>query len=184
MKRLQPGMIELGSEYTLKVFLSDGKNELISWEIGTIKTPNSIEYKIPEIEDSFYIMPEIYTPQIIADSEEKNNSIYSLIGLVFAVVLPWISFVKMWKSSGSNFSIPSFLFNSSKSRAFPFFSASLFGLFLLIVAAWVFLSIFQTLGLLAVLSSTAFVFGHRSLKTVVQSEEKEKKSSDNFVKSD
>ncbi len=75
------------------------------------------------------------------------------------------------------------MMNNSKSRAFPLLSAALTALFVLIVSAWVFLSIFQTLGFLAILSSTAFAFGHRSFKTIVQSEvetktkkEKESKS--------
>ncbi len=91
---MRSDLIELGSEYVLKVFSSNGK-EQFSWEIGTIKMSKSIDYKLPEIEDFFYKLPEIYTPEAENESEGKKNSMYPLIGLVIAVVLPWISFIKM-----------------------------------------------------------------------------------------
>jgi hypothetical protein len=68
------------------------------------------------------------------------------------------------------------LLDNSKSKAFPFFSATLLAFFVLIVSAWVYLSIFQTLGFLAILSSTAFVLGNASFKDVVRQKVEEKKN--------
>lgn len=95
MKKLRPDLIELGSEYLFKIFASDGK-EQYNWEFGLIKMPKSIDYKLPEIEDNFYKMPEIYTPENVDESEGgKRNIIYPVVGLIISVILPWISFIKM-----------------------------------------------------------------------------------------
>lgn len=157
----------------MKVIVNGQNFDSVSWDLGTIKTPSHIDHLIPDIEDHFYKMPEIYTPEVVK-VEGKTNPMYPIFGFILVVLLPWMSFIKMWKSSGSNFSIPSFLLDSSKSKAFPFFSASVVGLFVLIVSAWVYLSIFQTLGFLVILSTTTFAFGNRSFKTFLQCSDEKK----------
>lgn len=67
---------------------------MITWELGTLKMPSSINYKLPEIEDHFYLMDEIYSPEP-ESTEGKISSIYPLIGVLLVILLPWISFVKM-----------------------------------------------------------------------------------------
>lgn len=67
---------------------------MITWELGTLKMPSSINYKLPEIEDHFYLMDEIYSPEPEL-FEGKISSLYHLIGLIFIILLPWISFIKM-----------------------------------------------------------------------------------------
>ena len=91
-------MINLGSEYALKVFISGGpqSKDRLDWLIGNLVMPKSIEYKIPEIEDQFYKMPEIYTPEE-QKAEGKQNPIYPVAGIVASVLLPWICFIKMVK---------------------------------------------------------------------------------------
>ena len=92
-------MINLGSEYTLKVFVSSGpqSKERLDWTIGNIKMPKSIDYKLPEIEDHFYKMPEIYTPEEVQNPEGKKNPMYQFIGIIGAILIPWICFIKMVK---------------------------------------------------------------------------------------
>lgn len=94
MKRLKPGTIELGSEYTVMVYVAEAGKETLAWDIGSLTAPKSIDYKIPEIEDHFYAQPEIYTtePEIV---QGKKTPLYPLLGLLFVVALPWISFMKM-----------------------------------------------------------------------------------------
>lgn len=89
-------MINLGSEYNLKVFASSGpqSKDRLEWSIGTLKMPNSIDYKIPDIEDHFYKMPEIYTPEELK-KEGKHNPIYPIVGFVASVLFPWFCFIKM-----------------------------------------------------------------------------------------
>ena len=139
-------------------------------------------------------MDEIYSPEP-ESTEGKISSLYPSIGLLFIILLPWISFIKMvllimlyifylftlllyfltlqWTNSGANFSIPEFLLNNTKSKAFPYFLFTLILMFFLIISAWVFLSIFQTLGFLTILSSSAFVLGHRSFKSFLEKEAEE-----------
>lgn len=92
-------MISLGSKYTLKVFVSSGpqSKERLDWTLGHLVMPKSVDYKLPEIEDHFYKMPEIYTPEEEQKSEGKKNSIYQLIGIIGAIALPWICFIIMVK---------------------------------------------------------------------------------------
>ena len=96
MRRLKPGTIELGSKYDLKVSISEPNKDVISWELGTLKMPESLDYKIPDIEDHFYKMPEIYTPEEeVIEGKEKESSFYPVAGLIFAVILPWLTFIKL-----------------------------------------------------------------------------------------
>lgn len=89
-------MINLGSEYTLKVFVSSGpqSRDRLEWSIGTLRMPNLLDYKLPEIEDHFYKMPEIYTPEEL-QKEGKQHPIYPIAGFVASVLVPWICFIKM-----------------------------------------------------------------------------------------
>lgn len=87
-------MVEFGSEYIFKIFVSNGK-ELINWEIGTMKLPKYIDYKLPEIEDHFYHLPEIIIPEFIEENQGKQNSIYTIIGFIITLLIPWISFIKL-----------------------------------------------------------------------------------------
>lgn len=91
---MKPGTFELGSNYDLKVYVSESVKKILSWELGTLKMPLSIDYKLADIEDHFYKMPEIYTPEedII---EGKKNALYPIAGLVFVVILPWLYFIKL-----------------------------------------------------------------------------------------
>lgn len=84
----------MGSEYLVKLFVAESGKESLIWELGSLHTPESIEYKIPEIEDHFYAQLEIYTPEPEV-VEGKKSLLYPLLGLGLVVALPWISFVKM-----------------------------------------------------------------------------------------
>lgn len=94
MKKLKPGTIKLGSNYDLKVSVSESKKDVLNWELGTLKMPESLDYKIPDIEDHFYKMPEIYTPEDEV-SEGKKSPLYPVVGLIIAVILPWLTFIKL-----------------------------------------------------------------------------------------
>lgn len=97
MSRLRPGTIDLGSNYDLKVSVSEPKNEVINWELGTLKMPESLNFKLPDIEDHFYKMPEIYTPENEV-SEGKNSALYPFVGLILSVIIPWLTFTKLVKT--------------------------------------------------------------------------------------
>lgn len=66
--------------------------------------------------------------------------------------------------------MPSYFTDKSVSRVFPFFSATIIALVLLIVGTWSFFNVFQMLAGLAILGPTAFILGHLSLKALVNSE--------------
>lgn len=63
--------------------------------------PESLEYKLPEIEDHFYKMPEIYTPEEEKTEGTKNPVVFAL-GLVMVVALPWLSFARLVKNECFN----------------------------------------------------------------------------------
>ena len=94
MKRLKPGTIKLGSNYELKVSMSEPQKEVLSWELGSLKMPESLDFKIPDIEDHFYKKPEIYTPEEIVN-EDKKGPLYPILGLIIAVLLPWLTFIRL-----------------------------------------------------------------------------------------
>ena len=94
MRRLKPGTLELGSNYDLKVSVSEPNKNVISWDLGTLKMPESLDYKISDIEDHFYKMPEIYTPEEEV-VEGKKSPLYPVAGLIIAVILPWLTFIKL-----------------------------------------------------------------------------------------
>lgn len=94
MKRLRPGTFELGSNYDLKISVAETSQDIVNWDLGTVKMPESLEYKLPEIEDHFYKMPEIYTPEE-ERSEGKKSPVYPLFGLILAVALPWLAFIRL-----------------------------------------------------------------------------------------
>ena len=89
-------MLDLGSEYIFKIFILEPSKELISWELGIIKIPSKIDYKLPEIEDHFYKQDEIYTPEP-EKSEGKKSPIYPIIGVFLVVIIPWLTFIKTVK---------------------------------------------------------------------------------------
>ena len=57
-----------------------------SWNFGVLKTPLSINFKSPDIEDHFYKQEEIFTVSPIARA--KINPILPMIGLIMTVIIP------------------------------------------------------------------------------------------------
>lgn len=89
MKDLKPGIIEFGEDYRIELFVSDRKGEVESWDLGVLKSPLSINYNIPDIEDHFYKQDELFA----AGPKQPTtiNPFLPIIGLIMTVAFPlWL----------------------------------------------------------------------------------------------
>ncbi len=160
-----PGSVVAGAEYTIEAFLVG--EQVVSWTIGSIKMPLTVSSVVPEIEDPFYELPEIKLPPVARNSKSKKLSIVYLIfsGLV---LVPWVVLLNSWSAAGFSVKPSAELFSPRVSLFAPLFTLSMAGLFALIVASWVSLSIFTQLAALACFVPPTAYFGFKTFQSQLQ----------------
>ena len=158
-------------EYEAVAYLAGEKK--ITWKLGVIRTPKEVSNTIPEIEDFFHALPEIYTPEIEDHTRETRQSI---VYLIFAgvVLIPWVVLLNSWSLAKISLAPPAALFSTKTSIFTPLFTLGVMCAFALILASWIKLSIFTQLAVLAGLVPPTAYFGFKTFQASTIAAEKEK----------